>query len=228
MAEFSHYLDPRISLEDRLVDAFTELEISEEQQVAIRAILAPLKMKNDATYYHYEHSLRVAFVARRIAAFMHLDEKALFYAGLLHDVGKMLTDDKTLGKVSGWTAADTEEMKSHPMDGYRLLKGRFDFSAEIIVRHHVFQRDGYPNEPVDPTHDYSKGTHATIAFYARLLALADVFDAMHRVNEKSGVMRAFTGEEIKERLLEMNPDQVRLIESLYREGIFPMRTFPSA
>ena len=228
MAEFSNYLDPSISLEARLLIAFAELEIIKEQQDAIRAILAPLKMKNAATYYHYEHSLRVAFLGRRIAAFMHLDEKALFYAGLLHDVGKMLTDDKTLGKVSGWTSADTEEMKSHPMDGYRLLKGRFDFSAEIIVRHHVFQRNGYPEEPDESTHDYSKGTKATIAFCARLLALADVFDAMHRVNEKSGVMRAFTSDEIKERLIEMNPDQVRLIESLYKEGIFPMESFPSA
>src|SRR3989344_1846047 len=183
MSDFAHYLDPRIPLEQHLVSAFEELRIASEQREALIGFLAPLKVKSKQTY---EHSLRVGLLARRISRFMHLDERALLYAGLMHDVGKALTPLETLHKTVGWSAEDTAAMRPHVMDSYRLLRGFFNFSAEIVVWPHRFPHDGYPQHIPAPLHEYSEGTKVQVAYYGRLFALADSYDACHRINSKFG------------------------------------------
>jgi response regulator RpfG family c-di-GMP phosphodiesterase len=150
---------------------------------------------------------------------MHLDAKALLYAGLLHDVGKLQTKLSTLQKTEGWLPADTEEIKNHVVDGYRVLRDCFDFTAEIILWHHRFQPGRYPESLPQPLHDYSEGTRVMIPLFGRLLSLADVFDALHRVNDKHG-LEPLTGEDIKAKMLACNPDQRVLIEEAYEAGIF--------
>ncbi len=193
--------------------------VSESDQKAVHAFLAPLRCKSDVTHFHYEHSLRVGRHAWRIAQFVHLDQKALLLAGALHDLGKCMTALETLGKTEVWSAKDYEEIRHHVVDGYRLLKGRFDFSAETILWHHRFQKDGYPKKLPKPLHEYSEGTKLLIAEHGRMLAIADVYDALHRVNSKFGEARALTGAEIKEKMLQFNPDRKILIEDLYKADI---------
>lgn len=220
---YSKYLDPHFTLEQRLVVAFRELRVPDEERLAVLALIEPLRSKSPITHIHYEHSLRVGLLCRRIARFMHLDEKALCYAGLMHDVGKCQTDLATLGRTDGWTAADAEEIKKHVMDGYRIIRGRFDFTAEVIVFHQRFQEAGYPDELPPPLHEYSDETKAMIVVYGRLLALADVFDALHRINNKFG---ALTGEEIKEKMLTLGVNKKakspfkQLVIDLYDAEIF--------
>lgn len=220
MDVFSKYLDPRFTLKERLRRAFDELRVSASEREIITAFLEPLHLKDAITYTHYEHSIRVGLVVRRIARFMHLDEKALFYAGLLHDIGKCQVCPETLGKTEGWTKEDARVMEKHVIDSYRFLRSRFDFTAEIIVLHHRFQAAGYPIKLPSHLHEYSEGTKATIMMYGRILALADVYDALHRVNDKFGTRQALSGEEIKVKMLEFSADQHRLILELYDTEIF--------
>jgi HD-GYP domain-containing protein (c-di-GMP phosphodiesterase class II) len=56
--------------------------------------------------------------------------------------------------------------------------------------------------------------------YGRILAIADVYDALHRKNSKYGESKYLTDEEIKQKMLEGNTDRVDLIEDLYEAGIF--------
>lgn len=213
MNKFVNYLDPTVPVEERLRWAFDELRLSNDQREGVVAFLHPLKVKDRATY---EHSIRVGLLARRIARFMHLDERALLYAGLLHDTGKCQTWLGTLQKTEGWTPADTEEIKQHVLDGHRLIHGHFDFTAEVILWHHRFQAGGYPKKMPAPLHEYSEGTKTMIAFYGRILALADCFDALHRVNDKFG---ALTGEQVEEKMIALNRDQRVLVEELYNAGV---------
>ncbi|MDB5194365.1 MAG: metal dependent phosphohydrolase [Parcubacteria group bacterium] len=215
-----HHLDENFSIGNRLAMVFHLLDMSREQRRALLAFLLPLELKDRETY---EHSVRVAILGYSIGEFMRLDPKALFYAGLLHDIGKIQTDPKTLQKTEGWTPADTEEIKSHVIDGYKLLRGYFDFSAEVILHHHTFQRAPYPDVLPEPLHDYGRGTKAFISFYGRMLALADHFDALHRVNDRSGVKRALSGDEIAARMITENPDQASLVRILYSAKIFRKR-----
>lgn len=219
--ETSNYLKGTDSLEQRIQKSFGELKISPEQQESIRAFLAPLRTKGEAGNFHYEHSLRVGLLARAIGAFIHVDEKALFYAGLLHDVGKALVPIKTLSKTDSWTQEDIKNIELHVMDGYRLLRDKFDFTAQIILWHHRFQANCYPQVLPPVLQNFSTATTVTIEMYGRLLMMADVFDALHRINFQAGQKRAFTGQEIRKNMLRFNQDLKILVENLYRVEIFP-------
>lgn len=214
---FMNYLDPTVPLETRIEIAFDELGIEPAQREKIRNYLAPLRAKNGTTFSHYQHSLRVALVARAIARHLRLDERALLYVGLLHDIGKVASDPTTLAKTTGWTTADSREMEQHVMDSYRMLRGCFDFTAEIALRHHQFQRNRYPAQLPPPIHDHQPETWAMIVQYARVLSLADAYDALHRRNDAYGVTN---GHDIHVKLLEQNEDIVPLIEELYAIGVF--------
>lgn len=209
-------------LEMSLEETLVELGIAEENCNAMKAFLAPLKQKSLITKFHYEHSIRVALLAKKIARFMHLDEKALFYASLLHDLGKCQVALETLGKTGPWNKKDYAEIKIHVTEGYKLLRGRFDFSAEIILWHHRFQKNPYPKKLPKKLHKYSVGTNLLIVEYGRILAIADVFDALHRANNKFGAECLLTGLEIKEKMFELNPDRINLIRDLYNAGILIM------
>lgn len=216
MNNFLNYLDPEPDLETRVTQRAEYLSVGSQRFAEIKAFLEPLKVKDRATY---EHSLRVGLLASFLCKFMHLDPKAGLYSGLLHDVGKAQTKLSTLQKTEGWTPADTEEIKGHCLDGYRFLRDKFDFTAEIILWHHRFQPNKYPETIPEPLHNYCEGTRVMIPFFGRVLSLCDVFDAFHRINSQSAGV-PLTGERIKELMLERNPDQRILIEEAYMAGIF--------
>lgn len=215
------------TLEDKLDLTFNELKINNDKRKFIENTLEPLKEKNLVTLYHYQHCINVGMLSKSIARFMHLDQKALFYAGLLHDCGKsciyletLAKADVRLGSNCEWTKEDAERMESHVIEGYNILKNKLDFTAEIVVRHHRYQKNQYPKYVPQFLHDYSEGTKVLIGFYSRLVALADVYDAFHRINKKSGKISKSSDTEIKEGMLRLNSDLKFLIEDLYTSGIF--------
>lgn len=216
MANFLDYLDPKVSLKKRLNSVFTELKISKRQKEKITVFLNLLKIKDKSTY---EHLIRVGLLAKSIGEFIQLDPKALFYAGLLHDVGKAQTKRETLAKTEGWNNEDTVEMMKHVIDGYRLIRDCFDFSAEVILWHHKFQSKGYPEEIPPLLHDYSEKAKVMIPIYGRILSLADMFDALHRSNNRYSNSQ-LDGNQIKVKMITLNNDQRALVEKLYAAGIF--------
>lgn len=198
--------------------ACEELGVSATNQGYLRSLLAPLREESPVTHFHYLHSLRVALLARAIGAFIHHEEKPLLYAGALHDLGKCQTCVDVLGRTDSWSESDQQEIERHVEDGYRLLRGRFDLTAEVIIWHHRFQANGYPDTLPPFLHEYRQTTRLLIREYGRIVALADVYDALHRTNEKTGVL-PLTDSEIREKMLEYNPDRIRLVTALYDAGI---------
>lgn len=137
----------------------------------VRSLVSTLDAK-DA--YTRGHSERVALVARRLAVEMGLPEEDLhdiYLSGLLHDIGKIGVDDRILHKVDRLTDDEFENIKQHPMLGYTILVGLKDLRKVLLgVRNHHERYDGrgYP--------DGLKGEE--IPAMARILAVADAFDAM--------------------------------------------------
>ena len=220
------YFPEEFTLEQRFTFALDEFHVVEDERRALVAFAAPLREKSPITHFHWEHCIRVGLVSKAIAEFQSLEAKPLFYAGCSHDIGKCQVCLSTLGKTDSWTVHDARLIETHVMDGYRMLAGRFDFTAEIIKWHHRFQRNGYPKKLPRLLHSYCDGTKVKIAWYGRLLAIADVYDALHRINFHDGEKKALTGEEIKQKMLIYNPDEKKLIEGLYEAGVLTTVVFP--
>jgi len=120
------------------------------------------------------HSKRVTHYALAIAKEMgwpHAMLESLRITGLLHDLGKIGVPGRILNKAGRLTNDEYAIIKKHPNDGAEILSNIRAFQPYIpAIRHHHewFNGNGYP--------DGLKG--AEIPVEARILAVADAFDAM--------------------------------------------------
>ncbi|MBN1899184.1 MAG: HD domain-containing protein [Spirochaetes bacterium] len=101
----------------------------------------------------------------------------LWVAAIVHDIGKIFVEDKILESENKLDKFEYRIIRFHPVRGYHLLK-EFDLPKKILlaVRHHHERWDGkthgrYPGYP-----DGLKGKQ--IPLYARIISLADAYDAM--------------------------------------------------
>ncbi len=125
-------------------------------------------------HYTEEHSQRVTEMSLRIAAQMGCsmkDMESLKIAGVLHDVGKIATPDSILLKPDKLTLEEFLIIKNHPTIGENILRPvvLLEKERKIIECHHErWDGKGYP-----------WGISGTeIPFLARILSVADSFDAM--------------------------------------------------
>jgi putative nucleotidyltransferase with HDIG domain len=124
--------------------------------------------------YTAGHTQRVSEYCQLIARQMELpfiEVKNLAKAAILHDIGKIATPDAILMKPGRFTSLEYDLIRLHTVTGYEMLAG-IDMYQELadIVLHHHEQHDGkgYP--------DGLSGEQ--IPLPARILAVADAFDAM--------------------------------------------------
>lgn len=160
-----------------------------------------------------DHSRRVGMLAVRIGKQLELPGKPLFYAGTLHDRGKLQVPVEYLNKKTEWTEADARRLRNHPLDGYtEMIKDGMIVTAGLVVRHHTFQPNKYPEQLPDAPPYMA----ASFLACARVIALADFYDAAHRPNS-AGLS---SDEEIKAKVLAHNPDMTDTIQALYANGVF--------
>jgi putative nucleotidyltransferase with HDIG domain len=120
------------------------------------------------------HSERVTTVALEIARRMGLsakDLRILQMGGLLHDIGKIGTPQEILDKPGKLTADEMSTMKQHVRTGVRILEpvAGFREALPIVAEHHEwFDGGGYP----------AGVSGQDISLYARILAVADCYDAL--------------------------------------------------
>lgn len=125
--------------------------------------------------YTYKHCLRVAMLSTSICAELSLDKKStkeVIISALLHDIGKSNIDHDIIIKPGKLTEAEFEEIKRHPLIGYRILKHTGDYNGNILsgVLFHQEKYDGS---------GYPTGIAGhKIPLIARILTVADVFDAL--------------------------------------------------
>ncbi len=166
--------------------------------------------------YTAGHQRRVAKISVLIGAELGLSEdsiKALKYAGLTHDIGKIAIPSEILTKPGKLTPLEYEMIKMHPEIGYKILKD-IDFPwpvAEIVYEHHErLDGSGYP-----------RGLkNGEILFEARILAVADVVEAMssHRPYRPALGIDAAIEEIKKNRGKLYDPDVVDVCVRIFQEG----------
>ena len=126
---------------------------------------------DDATYVH---CMNVALICNIFGRWLRLSEEEIRYAtisGLLHDIGKTRIHDDIIKKPGRLTAQEYGIVKTHPQEGYRILeKSSLPDSIRnaVLMHHERCDGSGYPlglsGDKIDP--------------YAKMVAIADVYDAM--------------------------------------------------
>ena len=124
--------------------------------------------------YTNGHSTRVADYARKIAqraGFSEGVQSNIYMMGLLHDVGKIGVADAIINKPGKLTEEEFSEIKKHPLMGAEILKNITEFPKLVTGarwHHERYDGRGYP--------DGISGEG--IPFEARIIAVADAYDAM--------------------------------------------------
>ncbi|WGS64009.1 HD-GYP domain-containing protein [Marinitoga aeolica] len=124
--------------------------------------------------YTRGHSERVATWASLIAEKMNFDKQKIeqiYWAGILHDIGKIFVPQVILNKTGKLTNEEFEKIKLHPVKGEELINkvDEMKYISKIIRHHHErYDGKGYP--------DGLKGEEIPIE--SRILAVVDSFDAM--------------------------------------------------
>lgn len=138
-------------------------------------IINKINMMRGKDEYTYTHSINVAIYVTMIGKALKMSESDLLdlsTAGLLHDLGKATIDLDILNKPGKLTDAEFKIMKKHPQAGYELLKSTPDISENValsaLAHHEKMDGSGYP----------MKLLGEKIPLYARMIAVADIYDAM--------------------------------------------------
>jgi HD-GYP domain-containing protein (c-di-GMP phosphodiesterase class II) len=120
------------------------------------------------------HGARVAALAEPVALQLGWDReriKALRRSAPLHDVGKVTIRPQVLGKTGPLTLEEVAEIRGHPVAGAQLvlpLRRFHDALPYVLFHHERWDGDGYP----------AGLSGRGIPIEARILAIADAFDAM--------------------------------------------------
>ncbi|MBQ6695269.1 MAG: HD-GYP domain-containing protein [Lachnospiraceae bacterium] len=124
--------------------------------------------------YTLGHSRRVALYSKELAKRMGISQEErdrLYYIALLHDIGKIGITDAILNKKGKLTPEERAEIEKHVTIGGAILK---DFTALKGIA----EGAKYHHERYDGT-GYATGIKGEkIPLFARIIAVADSFDAM--------------------------------------------------
>ena len=169
--------------------------------------------------YTNGHSARVAHYSLEIARRLKLseeDQERIYYIALLHDIGKIGIPDTILTKPDKLTPEERQLIMRHPTIGGEILK---DFTSLEGIS------DGarYHHERYDGT-GYNEGLKGEeIPFFARIICVADSYDAMASVRYYQGNLSSdIIIKELEDGSgTQFDPQIVEIMLQLIREGKAP-------
>lgn len=170
-------------------------------------------------HYTYGHSERVALYSRAIGEYMHLSERELDNierAGKIHDLGKITIPDSILHKPGKLNDSEYDVMKTHinALQSHFANKKRLSeiLPIEMAAAHHErFDGKGY----------VIGKSGEEIPLGARILAVADVFDALTTDRPyRSGLDAATALKYIKDGSgTHFDPNITKYFEEMFRKGL---------
>lgn len=125
--------------------------------------------------YRYQQPVNVTIISLIIGKCLKLSSLEMYRLAVgayFHDIGNMFIPETVLTKEGKLTPQEFELIKTHPEEGYHFAKDEFNLpmrSYLAILQHHErYDGGGYPTK--------QKGND--ISKYARIVAIADVYDAL--------------------------------------------------
>lgn len=202
-------------IEEELARANRQIEMGKQ---TVRAIARTVDAKDERTR---KHSDRVARYSRQIAEYCGLSEKQcqdIEWAAQLHDIGKIAIPDRVLNKEGRLDDKEYAQMKSHTTKGAEILEG-FTLLDNVVegaeFHHERYDGKGYPKG--------LKGEE--IPLYARIIGVADAFDAMtaNRIYRLQMDFDYVLSELEKGRGTQFDPHYVDALLALIRNGTIDIR-----
>jgi len=158
------------------------------------------------------HSKAVCEICRNIGRKMDLSEAEIMKlqtAGYLHDIGKIVLDERLLNKNGVFNEEEKRENQQHSMIGYRILnsfESTMDIAEAILAHHESWDGSGYPKG--------LKGEE--IPKLARIIAVAENYDAMlNDPNNNTTMSKEEVISEIKNKSgVKFDPEIVRVMADI--------------
>jgi putative nucleotidyltransferase with HDIG domain len=177
-----HFTNDDIALFEALAaQAATVLRLSrlytDTEKLLIGMIKALANAVDARDRHNRQHSQRVSDFSVAIAEEMRLSREDVYHVrmgSLLHDIGKIGIPDEILDKPGRLTDDELAEMRSHTTKGHEILSQqelRWLLRTELpaLLQHHErLDGKGYPQQL----------TEKDISWIAKIIAVADVFDAL--------------------------------------------------
>ncbi|MEA2165721.1 MAG: hypothetical protein QOK37_3848 [Thermoanaerobaculia bacterium] len=138
---------------------------------SVRMLAAAIDAKDPYTRGHSERVARYSVAIGKNLALPEPEMRNLRISALLHDVGKIGIDDRILRKPGALSEDEFEVMKGHPAKGAAIMSGvaqLIDIIPGMKYHHEKWSGGGYPDNL----------TAEEIPMQARIVAVADTFDAM--------------------------------------------------
>ncbi|MBM4395976.1 MAG: HD domain-containing protein [Deltaproteobacteria bacterium] len=167
-----------------------------EYQRVFKAADAARKKYEGHDAYTGQHSVRVAhyavLLASRIPGYGTNEIRRLEITAMLHDYGKTFIDPRVIKKEGPLDDAEWVEMKRHPELGVQGLQSKLDALGGLVMplgilwHHKLFDGGGYPDGRI---------AGMAIPLEARVIAVADVFDALTSKRAYRKDKPAFTPDE---------------------------------
>ncbi len=174
--EFSEDTKSMLNSISKIASSFLELKKSakHKEEFQTNIVLSLVKAIEYYDAYTRGHSERVAAYSAMLAEKLGLSKEIInriYWASLVHDVGKIFISRAILNKVTFLTPDEFNEIKKHSVKGEEILKetkGMTEISKIVRYHHERWDGSGYP--------DGLKGE--AIPLESRIIALGDSFDAM--------------------------------------------------
>ena len=163
-----------LETKSRFAQARLLSELENSQKELIWFLTELMESTSDEKGKHIRRVAEIsALLAKLHSTLTDTDADTLYHASPMHDIGKMTVPHEILHKPGKYTPEEFEMMKSHTTNAYKLLSGskrKLIKSAAIIAYQHHEKWDGS---------GYPRGLKGSdIHIYGRIIALADVFDAL--------------------------------------------------
>lgn len=191
------------------------LKIVKTLEETIYAITKIVEMKDPYTAGHQRKVALLSEAIGREVGFSNEKLKEILWAGLLHDIGKIVIPSEILILPRKLTPIEFGIVKTHPVVGYNILKEIEFFKdiAEIVIQHH---------ERLDGT-GYPKGLKEDrIRKEARIIAVSDVIEAMssNRPYRPALVLEEAFEELISNKAKKYDPEIVDICVDLFTKKKF--------
>lgn len=155
----------------QLLDSVTGMISESMTSISVFDMLHNMRQYDDFTYIH---SMNVALICNVFARWLDMSDKEVETAtlcGLLHDIGKLKIPDNIMRKPDKLSPAEYNIIKTHPLQGYNMLKSMNiddNIKQSALMHHERCDGTGYPlglaGDRLNP--------------YSKIVAIADVYDAM--------------------------------------------------